>query len=568
MPLVLLAAIAFAAAIAVAALAWLDARHREAADRWSVASRASAILAESLQPRDVIADVLRLLVPGFADWCVVYLVEDDDVRCAAFVHRDRRLVSELASAMETPFDAGPLHGPAEVIRTGRAELVDDAAPALADAAPATRRMLERAGTRSAVTVPLHARQRTLGALSLVRRRPRAYDARDVTWIEDVGQRIALALENARLTRDARELFEQAISANFVSTPDGRLLACNQSFAELLSVSSVREALARPAVSFYATPEQREQAIAALRRHKRLVGFESTIVRRDGREVAISENAVGTFNDRGELTRITGFVLDVSAQKTLEEQLRQAQRLEAVGQLARGVAHDFNNLLTIIIGCADLLRRERPAAPPGGNDPLDELMKAAQRAAALTQQLLAFSRGQVLQPRIVDLNEALRSVHPMLRRLVRDNIVLVLDLGADLAPVRVDPGQLDQVVINLVVNAGDAMPGGGTATLATSNAELTEDDVARHRYVTPGPYVRLTVSDTGVGMDEATRARVFEPFFTTKPIGKGTGLGLSTVYGIVKQSGGYIWVTSAPGAGTTVSVYLPAQKAESVAGGTT
>jgi PAS domain S-box-containing protein len=557
-PALVVVVVASAASIAVVGLAALDKRHRDAAARWSITSRASVILSESLNPRQVVEEVLRLLLPRFADWCIVHLVEDEEVRRIAFVHVDPRVEHEMRPALNRPPDTGMTRGPANVIRTGRPEFIDDISPLLENAVPATRRALELAGFGSALCVPLQARQRTVGALMLVRLQPNGYDAGDVAWVEDLARGIALAVENARLTTNARELFEQTISANFVSTPDGRLLACNQTFADLLGVETVAEALALPAETFYPTPEERERAVDELRRRKRLVGFESTILRRDGRHVAISENAVGTFNVRGELTRITGFVLDVSAQKALEEQLRQAQRLEAVGQLAGGIAHDFNNLLTIIIGCAELLKNDRPEAPADEHDPLDELAKAARRAAALTQQLLAFSRRQVLQPRTVDLNEALRGVHPMLRRLVRENVVIMLDLAAGLSMVRVDPGQLDQVVLNLVVNANDAMPAGGSVTVTTSDAMLTEEDVARHRYVIPGKYVRLIVADTGIGMDDATVARVFEPFFTTKPVGKGTGLGMSTVYGIVKQSGGYVWVTSAPGAGTTVSVYLPAQ----------
>jgi two-component system cell cycle sensor histidine kinase/response regulator CckA len=370
--------------------------------------------------------------------------------------------------------------------------------------------------------------------------------------------VGLAVENARLYAEARELFEQTVSANFVSTPAGRILACNQTFASLLGLDSVDEARAADAPSFYPDPEERARFVAELRARHRLVGFESTIRRRDGRLVSTSENAVGTFNERGELTKITGFLVDRSAERLLEEQLRQAQRLEAVGQLAGGIAHDFNNLLTVIIGCAELIRSNQPpAAVSADPDPVDELTKAARRAAALTQQLLAFSRRQVLQPRELDLNEALRNVHAMLRRLVRDHVVLVVDLDPRVDRIRVDPGQLDQVVMNLVMNAGDAMPSGGIATISTANLLLGDDDVAQHAYIRPGRYVSLKVRDTGIGMDEATRARVFEPFFTTKPVGKGTGLGLSTVYGIVKQSGGYVWVTSAPEAGTTVQICLPA-----------
>ena len=203
-------------------------------------------------------------------------------------------------------------------------------------------------------------------------------------------------------------------------------------------------------------------------------------------------------------------------------------------------------------------------PHGGHDPLDDLIKSARRAAELTQQLLAFSRRQVLQPRSVDLNDALRHVHALLRRLVRDNIVIILNLDPRIERVRVDPGQLDQVVVNLVVNSADALPDGGTISLKTSNTTLTHEDAAQYPYVIPGEFVSLIVKDNGTGMDEATRARAFEPFFTTKPVGKGTGLGLSTVYGIVKQSGGYVWVASASGAGTSVTVCLPVAKQEETA----
>jgi two-component system, cell cycle sensor histidine kinase and response regulator CckA len=429
--------------------------------------------------------------------------------------------------------------------------------AVADQPLETRSILESVGVGSALVVPLKARTQTIGALTLARRQPEQYSDSDVAWAEDLGHRIGLAVENARLYADARELFEQTVSANFVSTPGGRILACNQTFAALLGLQSVDDVRAADAPSFYADPDERARFVAELRTCRRLVGFESTLRRRDGRLVSASENAVGTFNERGELTKITGFLVDRSAERNLEEQLRQAQRLEAVGQLAGGIAHDFNNLLTVIIGCAELIRRDVP--PPAGPepDPLDELSKAARRAAMLTQQLLAFSRRQVLQPRELDVNEALRHVHSMLRRLIRDDIVLIVDLDARADRIRVDPGQLDQVVMNLVMNAGDAMPAGGTVTVTTTNVTLGEDDVAQHPYIRPGRYVSLSVADTGVGMDEATRARAFEPFFTTKPVGKGTGLGLSTVYGIVKQSGGYVWVTSDPGAGTTVQICLPA-----------
>jgi len=247
-----------------------------------------------------------------------------------------------------------------------------------------------------------------------------------------------------------------------------------------------------------------------------------------------------------------------AAQALEEsqaKLIQAQKMEAVGRLAGGVAHDFNNLLTAIRGNAELLVEDLEPGSPSLDD-VHEICLAADRAAALTRQLLAFSRKQVLQPRVMDLNDTVAGVEKMLRRLIGEDVALSTELRPGLGRVRADPGQLEQVLLNLAVNARDAMPGGGRLVVRTANAALGEEDVLRYDYVVPGEYVLLSVGDTGAGMDEETAARAFEPFFTTKPAGQGTGLGLSTVYGIVKQSGGYVWIDSRPEAGTTVRIYLP------------
>ncbi|PWU03445.1 MAG: hybrid sensor histidine kinase/response regulator [Terriglobia bacterium] len=249
------------------------------------------------------------------------------------------------------------------------------------------------------------------------------------------------------------------------------------------------------------------------------------------------------------------LMDVTNRRQLEEQLRQAQKMEAVGMLAGGVAHDFNNLLTIITGYSQLILNNL-----GPNDPnrhsADQIMKAGERAAALTRQLLAFSRRQVLQPRILDVNKLVKSSTTMLQRLIGEDIDLKVSLGTDLGRVSADPGQLEQVLMNLVVNARDAMPKGGSLIIETRNAHLDERYAGRHANVKPGPHVMLAVSDTGHGMDQATRDRLFEPFFTTKTPGKGTGLGLSTVFGIIRQSGGTVEVYSEPNRGTSVKVYLP------------
>jgi signal transduction histidine kinase/ActR/RegA family two-component response regulator len=249
------------------------------------------------------------------------------------------------------------------------------------------------------------------------------------------------------------------------------------------------------------------------------------------------------------------IIDITGRRQLEDQLRQAQKMEAVGMLAGGIAHDFNNLLTIINGYSQLILNALGPTDTHRHS-VEQIMKAGERAAALTQQLLAFSRRQVLQPRVVDLNKLVGNASTMLQRLIGEDIELHLDLGTDLGRVNADPGQIEQVVMNLAVNARDAMPRGGVLIIETANIEFDEHYAAHHINVKAGSYVRLAVSDNGAGMDEATRARLFEPFFTTKHPGQGTGLGLSTVFGIVRQSGGSLEVYSEPGRGTTVKIYLP------------
>jgi PAS domain S-box-containing protein len=260
-------------------------------------------------------------------------------------------------------------------------------------------------------------------------------------------------------------------------------------------------------------------------------------------------------DEGRPVRLLGIAIDIGQQKLLEEQFRQAQKMEAVGQLAGGVAHDFNNLLTAVLGNANLLQEE-PDLSDTVRDEITEIVKAAERAAGLTRQLLAFGRKQVLQPTIVDVNALVTDMGHMLRRLIGEHIQLATTLAPDLAPVRADAGQLEQVILNLAINARDAMPTGGRLSIETANVELDESYALTHVSVRPGKYVLLAVSDTGTGMDEDTKTHLFEPFFTTKDRTKGTGLGLATVYGIIKQSNGYIRVYSEKGHGSSFKVHLP------------
>jgi PAS domain S-box-containing protein len=552
-----LAAIAVAASVHVIVLERIRRRHLRDITRAAVRVRIGHALADGLVAGEAIHDVLRMLLPGHADWCMVHLVEGQRVRRVGVVHVDPQLERLMRETFERlPFAVDAPAGPASVIRTGQPVMAREFSPALLEKQPDPD-LFRRAGLGSFICVPIKSRSGAVGALTLAYRRPHGYDDKDLVWAQDLAALIGLSIENRRLFGEARELFDQTVSANFVATPDGTILACNQTFATLLGFDSIQEARAGPISLLYAEPAAREELIRRLRAEKRLVACELALRRRDGRVVTVLADAVGEFDEAGGLMKIRGFLIDRTGQKNLEEQLRQAQRLEVVGQLAGGIAHDFNNLLTVIIGCAELMKADMATPVVSGHDPLDELIKAARRAASLTHQLLAFSRRQVLLPRVVQLNDSLRSVHSMLRRVVPPRVVLMLDLDPGVERVRVDPGQLDQVIVNLVVNSVDAMPEAGTITVSTANVDLEPTDLEQCPYVVPGRYVALTVKDTGAGMDEPTRAHAFEPFFTTKPVGKGTGLGLSTVYGIVKQSGGYVWITSTPGAGTAVRICLPA-----------
>jgi two-component system cell cycle sensor histidine kinase/response regulator CckA len=253
--------------------------------------------------------------------------------------------------------------------------------------------------------------------------------------------------------------------------------------------------------------------------------------------------------------IVGFFTDITERKHLEDQFLQAQRMEAVGVLAGGVAHDFNNLLTVIKGYAELSMKDFAQNDPKRKD-VEHIAKAARRAESLTSQLLAFSRKQILQPKILNLNDIIDETNKMLQRLIGEDIEIACITKPDLGFVNADPVQLQQIIMNLAVNARDAMPQGGRLTIETKNVHFDQDYVKQHHLSGDGRYVMLAISDDGIGMDAATRARIFEPFFTTKNIHKGTGLGLSTVYGIVKQSNGYIFVYSEPGLGTTCKIYLP------------
>jgi PAS domain S-box-containing protein len=303
-------------------------------------------------------------------------------------------------------------------------------------------------------------------------------------------------------------------------------------------------------------EEESQIIERVKQGEHVTHFETVRRRKDGKDIHIALTISPIEDGAGTIIGFSKIARDVTEKKVLEAQLRQSQKMEGVGQLAGGIAHDFNNLLTVINSYSAMVLGDLDFSNPFARNGIEQIKEAGHRAASLTRQLLMFSRQQVLEPKVLDLNEVVSNIGKLLRRLLGEDITQILCLHPALGRVKIDPGQMEQIIMNLAVNARDAMPGGGQLTIETGNIELDNAYARTHALVQPGSYVMLAVSDTGCGMDADTQARIFEPFFTTKEPGKGTGLGLATVYGIVKQSGGNIWVYSELGKGTSLKIYLP------------
>lgn len=429
------------------------------------------------------------------------------------------------------------------------------------------------------------------------------------FIAGVGIRIKSSIRDTTERRKTAEsllrlasIVESSDDAIFGRSLDGIITSWNKGAERIYGFTA--EEVVGKSISVLMIPEQADelhQIHETASRGERLDHYETVRVGKDGKRIHISLSVSPIRDTTGKLTGASVVARDITeqqlakealqrahdqlevrvkertaqltqaveslekeiaerkeAQEALEkteEQLRQSQKLEAVGRLAGGIAHDFNNLLTVIIGYSDLISKNGELNSLVA-DRIVEINKAAVRASALTRQLLAFSRKQVLKPQILDLNELVEGLGKMLARLIGEDVQIITSLDANLGKVSADPGQIEQILVNLVVNARDAMPDGGQITIKTANTELDQAYSDMHMAVKPGSYVMLAVSDSGMGMAAATRERIFEPFFTTKEVGKGTGLGLSMVYGIVKQSGGNIWVYSEPGQGTTFKIYLP------------
>src|SRR5438309_513334 len=390
--------------------------------------------------------------------------------------------------------------------------------------------------------PLLVQDRLVGVMAMFARHPLTGFVHQA--LAAVADGIAVGIERkraeealARSETTYRSLVEDSPFGIFRSTVDGRLIAVNPALVSILGYASEAELLRKSmATDVYVDPTERARRTADVIARGSLTA-ESEWRRKDGKTVTVRQTGRVVRDAQGRVEYFNVLVEDITERKLLEQQLRQAQKMEAVGRLAGGIAHDFNNLLTAILGSAELLLETM--AQEQERDDVEEIRKAAKRAADLTRQLLAFSRQQVLAPQVLDLNALVVNLEKLLRRLIGEDVELRTALAPDLGAVKADPGQMEQVIANLVVNARDAMPEGGRLTVETANAELDKDYADQHFPAPPGSYVLLAVSDTGTGMDPETKSRIFEPFFTTKDKGKGTGLGLATVYGVVKQSGGYI-----------------------------
>jgi PAS domain S-box-containing protein len=377
----------------------------------------------------------------------------------------------------------------------------------------------------------------------------------ITVIVDITDR-KQATEALQLRDRAIQELSQGILIRSAKRPDCPIIYASHGFARMTGYAE-EEVIGRPPQLLQGpgTDPATTQALLDALAAGQACSVEILHYRKDGTSFWDEVSLNPVRDDTGAVIHFVGIHNDVTERRRLEEQLRQAQKMEAVGRLAGGIAHDFNNLLTIICGCSDLLVR-LPSLTDDDRELVREIYAAGERAAALTRQLLGFSRRSVLQPRVVDLNELVRESGKMLRRLIGEDIDLALALGADLRPVKVDPGQLDQVLMNLAVNARDAMPRGGRLTIETANVTITDDYAASHVQTAAGPHVMLAVTDTGVGMTPDVMAHIFEPFYTTKGVDQGTGLGLSMVLGVVQQSGGGIHVYSEPNVGTSFKIYLP------------
>lgn len=431
-----------------------------------------------------------------------------------------------------------------------------------NSANATAKFADEQGFRSGFAFPVPIENSVEGVFEFYSKRVLEGDQQLMVVASSLGNQIGQFIHRKRTEealkeseRKYRSFVEDDLTGIYISTIDGKLLTCNPAFLRMFGFESTEEAVKYDLNLVYKNPADRKDFVDKIRAKRKLEYREHELRNKLGEPLYVVENAFGIFDENNELVTIKGYIVDTTDRKKLEQQLVQVQKMEAIGRLAGGVAHDFNNILMAITSYIELLLIRMHEMDPL-RPYVSEIRKAAEQGGNLTGQLLAFSRRQVLTPKSIDLNDSILGMENMLRRLIGEDIQLEILNSKNLGTVRADPGQIEQILMNLAVNARDAMPGGGTLRIETSNIEVDQEFASRHPGLLPGSFVLLVIKDNGQGMTEETAQRVFEPFFTTKPEGKGTGLGLATVFGIVKQSGGFIYVQSKWGAGTTFSIYLP------------
>ncbi len=530
-------------------------------------------LARAVIESDSLDETIRRMLRDVGErlgWNWAALWEVDRVpnllRCFATWHAPDITVQEFEAETQrltVPHDIGFV---GKVWASGRPAVLADMA---GDPTALRAAVAHRDGLHGAFAFPIQLGGQVVGVVELLSREVRKPDDDLLRLVAAIGSHVGQCIDRKRVEEALRRSEEQhrLITENMsdlvaVLDVEGKRLYNSASYKHVLGDPE----LLRGTDSFADIhPDDREE-VRRIFRETMATGVghrtEFRFLLKDGSVRHVESQGSVIRDGTGAPARVIVVSRDISARKEADEalrkteyQLRQAQKMEAVGLLAGGVAHDFNNLLTVINGYSDLLLQTLPADTPWRRE-IEPIKEAGKRAALLTQQILAFSRRQVLDPQIVDLNATIRKTETLLRRLIGEHIAVVGRYEPALGRVKVDPGQIEQVIMNLAVNARDAMPGGGTLTIETANVRIDEATPPSGRLIAPGAYVTLTMRDTGIGMDAATQTRIFEPFFTTKEQGKGTGLGLSTVYGIVKQSDGHILVDSKPGRGTAFVVYLP------------
>jgi len=527
----------------------------------------TGLLAECFDSADILQRLAHSAVEGFSDYCIVHRFDIDGrlVR-AAGAHTRPELSAVVDALLEQEVEPEGQDYIRSIIESGTPHLTTEGGQLASRMREGRYRdMILKLAPSSWIIAPLVARENRFGAIILVRsEKTPPYTQSDVRFVEELARRAAIAIDNERLYRESqearrrearyKEAFENAADVIFITDLDGVISEVNRA-AEAITGYAREELLGQHFTKIVA-PEH--LALMAQVRDQKFDGktntvYEMNVLTKQMARVPVEVNTRLIY-ENGRPIATQGIVRDLRERKHLEEELQRAQRIEAVGRLAGGIAHDFNNALTIIIGHAQFTLADLNLGSVRKS--LESIKKAAEHAASLTRQLLAFSRKQVLQPQVLDLNEVISGMRDLLSRTIGDNIELITTLGAGLRFIKADPGKIEQVILNLVLNARDAIQGSGRLIIATADVEFSDHDVRGRPGAETGAYVMLSIHDTGHGMDEETTSHLFEPFFSTKEKGQGTGLGLATVYGIVKQSNGYIEVDSRIGEGTTFRIYLP------------